>query len=113
MQTMEEFHRIRRLPELLAVVGVEADDETVLRRRGEDEDVAPDDDGRGVPAAGQFRLEDDVGLVPVQRDVRVVDDAGAVRPAEAGPVLGGDEQGSEEEGGAGERGAESEHGSLL
>ncbi len=58
--------------------------------------------------AGDFDLPQDVlGLGPLERNVGILDDAAAVRPAEAGPIGGAEDgvrstQDGEQEGGANE-----------
>src|SRR5262249_52126727 len=85
-------------PQLLALVGVDANDHALLGRRAEQEDLALDDDGRRVPRTDERRLEQDVVVAPLDGHVLVGGVAGTVGSAEARPVGGGEngQSGSDE-----------------
>src|SRR5207248_1991864 len=59
-----------------------------IGRRGVDEDAVLADDRRGVADAGDLGLPEQVILRPLHRNVPVLADSGAIRPAKTRPVRG-------------------------
>ena len=85
-------------PELFARDSINANEESLFLRGGLEEDLALDDDGRGMPATGQGRLPQNVLLRPLHRDALVRRDSRSVGAAEAHPVGARKKRGRQEGG---------------
>src|SRR5205085_2643344 len=89
------------VPEDLAVVAVQAEDVTgraVLRGRGKEDSISPDDGRRPAGAGNLGSPGQVVGEAPGEGQVLFGGDALAGRTPEAGPVVGPAGQGAKEDG---------------